>query len=285
MYSIYYLRNRAMSFTPPSSHEIQAFQRRIWQWYAKHRRSHLPWRTRISPYRVLVSEVMLQQTQVDRVIPKYMHWMKRFSSWKALARAPRVEVLRAWSGLGYNSRAVRLQETARIVVERYHGRLPRTDEQLLRLPGIGPYTSRSVQIFTWNVDTVCIDTNIRRVLIHELELPDDLNTVQIEEIAWRCLPSGMSREWHSALMDYGALHSTARKTGIASTSKQSTFEGSFRQAKATVLKKVIGVYPKELSWAQVRVLARGHDVGRITTALLKDRSVRETKSGLLAVDS
>ena len=123
------------------------FRRHILQWYKKHGRHNLPWRRTTDPYRIMVSEIMLQQTQVDRVVDYYKKFLKKFPSTKALAAAPLSAVLRTWQGLGYNRRAVMLHRAATVVVQKYHGRWPKTVEGLEALPGVGPYTARAVAAF------------------------------------------------------------------------------------------------------------------------------------------
>jgi len=212
-------------------------QQEIFTWYKTNQRS-LPWRTTTDPYAILVSEIMLQQTQVDRVIPYYERFMRTFPNWEALANADKRTLLQHWSGLGYNQRALRLQETAKqIVVE--GGRIPKTEEELCKLPGIGPYTACAVLAFAENQEVPGVDTNIRRVLIHKLKLSEAIGKKELATIAQSLIPRGKSRIWHNALMDYGALHATAQKTGIASLSKQSKFEGSERWVRGKMVKMLL----------------------------------------------
>lgn len=214
---------------------MQALQQKILQYYREHGRE-LPWRKTTDPYKILVSEVMLQQTQVSRVIPKYLEWLEQFPTIEKLATAPLKEVLRVWSGLGYNSRGKRLQDAAKYILEHFNGEIPKTVEELQQLPGIGPYTSRSILIFSQNADIATVDTNIRRILIHELQLDTTISDKELFHIAQKLLPKGKSREWHNALMDYGATILTARKTGIAAKTKQSTFKKSRRYYRGQILK-------------------------------------------------
>ena len=171
----------------------------ILSWYSNNKRD-LPWRHTTDPYKILVSELMLQQTQVSRVIEKYNQFLKRFSTIYHLARARQSSVVKEWKGLGYNNRAVRLHKLAKLVVAEHNGTLPMTREQLEQLPGIGPYTAGAVLSFAHNKDETIIDTNIRRVL--ERIFHDEKKT--IEELVTLTLPTGKSREWHNALMDIGA---------------------------------------------------------------------------------
>lgn len=190
-------------------------RRNLIDWYlAGHRQ--LPWRHTRDPYRILVSEVMLQQTQAERVIPKYHEFLERFPTLQALADAPAGEVIRSWSGLGYNRRALNLQRTARAVLERYGGRMPSDPVELLTLPGIGPYTAGAIACFAFGQDVAFVDTNIRRV-IHRVvagpELPEQrLNSRQIDNISRVLVPEGDGYVWNQALMELGATVCRAKST-------------------------------------------------------------------------
>ncbi len=183
-------------------------------WYRINARD-LPWRRTRDPFRILVSEVMLQQTQVDRVIPKYFAFLEAFPTFEALAAAPTADVIRAWSGLGYNRRAVNLQRTAQAVVERFDGEMPSDPAQLRDLPGIGPYTAGAIACFAFEQDVGFFDTNIRRVLHRVLlgpELPkEQVTTRQLQRLADDLVPEGEGYTWNQALMELGAVQCTARK--------------------------------------------------------------------------
>ena len=219
---------------------IKAFQTKILLWYTKQKRD-LPWRKTTDPYRILLSEVMLQQTQVDRVIGYYERFLLTYPTMDALAKADTKTLLSLWSGLGYNNRALRLRACAQELCK--HSSVPRafpsTEEELCALPGIGPYTARAVLSFAFNKEVPVIDTNIRRVLIHELGLAEEISKSDLESVARSCVPKGKSCIWHNALMDYGALVLTAKKTGIAPLSKQSTFAGSTRQVRGAILRHLL----------------------------------------------
>ncbi|MEK6812515.1 MAG: Fe-S cluster assembly protein HesB [Nanoarchaeota archaeon] len=221
-----------------SAAQRYAFQRKILAWYPHHRRN-LPWRTTTDPYAILVSEVMLQQTQVERVIPYYQNFLQHYPTIQALARARKKDLLRIWSGLGYNGRVLRLQKTAHLIVEQHQGIFPRDYEQLLCLPGVGPYTARAVLAFAFNKAAPVVDTNIRRVLLHAFRFPASTSLRTVELLAAQLIPEGKSRIWHNALMDYGALHATARKTKITSLSRQSRFEGSKRQLRGKIIRYLL----------------------------------------------
>ncbi len=215
-----------------------ALQKKILSWYALHKRD-LPWRRTEDPYKILVSEIMLQQTQVDRVVPKYHAFLKKFPTCIALARGKRSDVLALWSGLGYNNRAVRLHELAQIVVSKHEGEIPKDYESLISLPGVGPYTAHAILSFAFNLPYACVDTNIRRILIHELTLPHTLSDVKLRELAQELIPKNKSREWHNALMDYGSAVLTSKKTGIKAKTQQSKFFGSRRWYRGQIMKLLV----------------------------------------------
>jgi A/G-specific adenine glycosylase len=182
-------------------------------WYERNGRSHLPWRTRRSPYRTLVSEFMLAQTQAERVSAAFEPFVDRFDSFAALAEASVADVLRAWQGLGYNSRAVRLRALAQTVVERHGGRLPAEADALRALPGVGPYTAAAVRAFAFDLDDAPMDVNIRRVVqraFFGLEYPKPASALEVEAVAREAVAPGRSHDWNSALMDLGATICTAR---------------------------------------------------------------------------
>ncbi len=235
--------------TIPSRPRVRALQTRLLDWYAVNRRD-LPWRRTTDPYAILVSEIMLQQTQVPRVAPRFVEWLQAWPDLESLAAAPLADVLRRWQGLGYNTRARRLREcAAAAVAAATSGRraeLPVSLEGLRALPGIGPYTARAVLVFAHNEDLAAVDANVRRVLTHELDLPDDLGDRTLQAIADEMLPAGRSRDWHNALMDYGSLVLTARATGIAARGRQGAFEGSRRQKRAQVLRRLLDHGPQSL---------------------------------------
>lgn len=185
---------------------------RLLSWYRDHGRD-LPWRHTTDPYRILVAEVMLQQTQVERVLPVYSAFLERFPTLEDLAQAAPSEAIRAWGPLGYNRRAVHLHSLARRVVEESGGRLPDRLEELLRLPGVGPYTARAVACFAFGQDVPPLDTNQRRVLSRlflGLELPSCPQRF-LEALAQAMLPRGAASAWNQALMDLGATVCTARR--------------------------------------------------------------------------
>jgi A/G-specific adenine glycosylase len=199
----------------------------------------MPWRARRTPYRVFVSEIMLQQTSVPRVMSRYAEFIRAFPSFKRLATATVQEVIQAWKGLGYNRRALALRESARRVTSVHHGRLPRTVENLVQLPGVGHATAAAVIVYTFNVPIPFIETNIRRVFIHtyfkdQENVPDAVIAPLVEHTMDRNNP----REWYYALMDYGTALAAGRQNANRRSSRyrvQSKFEGSLRQLRGRIL--------------------------------------------------
>ena len=259
-----------------STRRVQAFRRKVWRFYAQNGRS-LPFRRTTDPYRITVAEFMLQQTQVERVIPKYKAWIKRWPTWKSLADATPRQLLTAWSGLGYNRRALYLGKLAGIICERFNGKLPDDPIQLLTLPGIGAYTANAVLIFAHNRPLVTIDTNIRRVILHEFALPASTARADLEEIARRLLPRGRARDWHNALMDYSRIALPGRLTHIPPATMQSTFKGSQREIRGVIIKSLIGA--GRVSLAEISRLSKRPlpDVRRAAESLQKDGIIRMGK--------
>ncbi len=220
------------------------FQKIIWKHYKAHGRHTLPWRTTRNPYRTLVSEIMLQQTQVDRVIPKYKDFLKQFPSFGKLANAKTANVIRAWQGLGYNRRALNLKRAAEIITLKHAGKLPRGFNALISLPGIGPYTAGALLAFIWNEPVVFIETNIRTVFLHHFfpnkkKVPD----AALEKKIIETLDMQHPREWYWALMDYGTyLKKTHGNQNARSKhyTKQPMFKGSNRELRGTILKLLAG---------------------------------------------
>jgi A/G-specific adenine glycosylase len=180
------------------------FQSMIFSWWRKNRRD-LPWRHTRDPYAIVVSELMLQQTQVARVLPKYREFLGQFPTVFDLAKASPADVLIAWKGMGYNRRALYLKKMAEIIVQQYGGVFPQQEKELMALPGLGTYTVRAVMVFAFGKDVAMVDTNIRQIITHyffdDILQPDK----DIQALADQLLPQGKSWEWHQALMDYGAL--------------------------------------------------------------------------------
>lgn len=203
----------------------------------------MPWRNTRDPYRILVSEIMLQQTQVSAVLKKYPSFIKKFPDIQALARTPLASVLREWQGLGYNRRAVALKKTALIISEQHKGHIPHSPEQLNALPGIGHATASSIATFAFNTPTVFIETNIRRVFIrHFFPRSHSISDERILPLVQRTLDIKNPREWYWALMDYGTwLGQTGPNPNRRSKhyTKQSAFGGSHRELRGIILKLLL----------------------------------------------
>jgi A/G-specific adenine glycosylase len=202
------------SIDQPTSGMLAAVRSHLLDWFAANRRD-LPWRRTRDPYRILVSEVILQQTQVDRVLPYYNTFLERFPDVQTLASTATADVIKAWAGLGYNRRAVNLQRTARYVVDELSVVFPSDVEALRRLPGVGPYTAGAIACFAFEQDVAFADTNIRRVL-HRVFVGVDVPTPsatdrEINQIAAAAVPPGDGWTWNQALMEFGALQCTARR--------------------------------------------------------------------------
>lgn len=227
--------------------EIKRFQQTVLTHYQDHGRHDLPWRQpgsdgRFDPYRILVSELMLQQTQVSRVIPKFAAFLDTFPSAAALARAPLSAVLIAWQGLGYNRRAKFLWQAAQMIDGQWQEKWPRTVGELVALPGVGVNTAGAIAAYAFDVPVVFIETNIRSVVLHhffkgQTDVPDSEVTAVMEQT----LPEQDWRGWYWALMDYGTfLKQTVGNTARASRSyaKQSAFKGSRRAVRGAVLREL-----------------------------------------------
>ncbi len=234
-------RTAPRASSPENPAELKKFRKIVFTFYLENGRHELPWRKTTDAYKILVSEVMLQQTQVERVIPYYEAWLEKFPTVKALAAAPLGDVLRAWQGLGYNRRAKMLHEAAKVVVKDHKGKMPHSIEELVALPGIGPYTARAVLAFADNQDVVFIETNLRTVVLHHFfpNATEPVSDKEILAVLERAFPEGKAREWYAALMDYGShLKRSGVRTHIKAKAyaRQSTFSGSNRQARGAILK-------------------------------------------------
>jgi A/G-specific adenine glycosylase len=222
--------------------EIKAFQRQIYRYYKLHRRD-FPWRRTTNPYNILVSEMMLQQTQVDRVHDKYLEFLKTFPDFESLSRAPQKDVLVMWQGLGYNRRALAVKKLAEDVVSRYDGRLPNDVQTLSSLSGIGKTTAGAILAFAFNIPSVFIETNIRRVFIHEFfSGEEEVKDAEILPLVEATIDRKNPREWYWALMDYGSMlkkevENPNRRS--AHYTRQPSFEGSDRRIRGLVIKTLL----------------------------------------------
>ncbi len=252
---------------------VRRLLREVKAFYKKEGRGYLPWRKTRDPYKILVSEVMLQQTQVDRVVPFYKRFLKRFPSVEILSRAKLSEVLLVWQGLGYNRRAKFLHEAAKRIVQDYEGTFPNTVEEMEKLSGIGPYTARAVAAFAFNKSEVFIETNIRSVFLYlcfsgKRKISDKqiLPLIVVALTKSRMQP----RDFYAALMDYGNhLKRRGIKVNVRSKQylKQATFKGSTRQLRGVILRELLK-YP--LTSAQlIKKFSPERSRGEITGALIR----------------
>jgi A/G-specific adenine glycosylase len=192
---------------------VKSIHKAALDWYAKHARS-FPWRSQRDPYRILISEMMSQQTQISRVVGFYENWLQNFPTFSVLASASKQDVLREWSGLGYNSRALRLHSIAKIVVTDLDGKLPRSVDALLLLPGIGRYTAHAVVCCAYRKPVPVVDVNIQRVLSRVFFEVQSADEMLPDKEAWTIASAVLQKDdafrWNQALMDIGALFCTAR---------------------------------------------------------------------------
>jgi A/G-specific adenine glycosylase len=286
---------------------IPNFTQTILDWFAKNRRN-LPWRGGVAPWHILASEIMLQQTQVDRVKPKFAEFTKRWPTAKDLAETSTQQFLQFWSGLGYNRRALNLHRTATKIATDHHNIVPNDYSTLLELPGIGKYTAAAVLSFAHNTNITLSDTNVRRIFYRYFyggefaaELPEEQT---YETKLAEAFPDNQSRNWHSALMDFGALICTSRspqcqlcplqvhcqaapqilrgaETGQNWVRPQSTFQGSLRQLRGAIIKSVSA----EIDGITLNSLKKRHQDPRfdtVLTALAKEGFIRRENDRIYA---
>lgn len=236
----------------------------------------MPWRKQPSPYFVLVSELMLQQTQVDRVLPKFKAFVERFPDFAALAAAPLGDVLSAWSGLGYNRRAQYLWRAAQAITAM--GAMPNTVEGLVKLPGVGPNTAGAIMAYVFEQPVAFVETNIRTVFIHHFfaDSSQQVTDSAIKQLVANALPVTGVRQWYWALMDYGThLKATAgaQLHRVKGYKPQSRFAGSLRQVRGEVLRQLIG---QKLTAPQLAALIDDSRLTQVLAALVAEGLVVKT---------
>jgi A/G-specific adenine glycosylase len=263
-----------------SPEDIRAFREVVLTHYRDHRRE-MPWRDTEDPYHILLSEVMLQQTQVERVVMKYREFLERFPDLGSLARASVTDVLRVWQGLGYNRRALMLAKTARYVLDRHRGILPDDPEELARLPGIGKTTAGAIAAFAFRRATLLIETNIRRVYIHHFfEDREGVKDREILPLLAQTLDSTNPRDWYYALMDYG---SSLRKEVInpnrksAHYRRQPAFDGSDRKVRGNVIRNLLRGSPQSLAQMSEDIGVEQERLRRVLMGLVKEGFVNENR--------
>ena len=265
---------------------IEDFQKVVWDFYKARGRHEMLWRIpnaagEFDPYKILVSEMMLQQTQVARVATKYPEFIAAFPSVSALAQSSLGDVLRVWQGLGYNRRAQYLWKTAQIVMTEYNGIFPQSINELVKLPGIGSNTAGAITAYSWNVPTVFIETNIRTVFIHHFFTDQSsIADMELRTIVQNSLPiePGKTREWYWALMDYGSyLKQTIGNLNKLSKTytKQSTFSGSKRQIRGMVIRLLI-IEPQTLSMLTKEI--KDDRLGDVLEELLAEALIRRNQN-------
>ena len=272
--------------------KTEQFNRALFRWFLKNGR-RLPWRKTKNPYHILVSEVMLQQTQVGRVLPKYALFLRRFPTVRKLAESSLADVLRVWSGLGYNRRAKYLWECAREIVRKHESAFSSDAKMLLALPGIGPSTAAALLAFAFGKDEPVVDTNVRRVLCRiffPTGIPSD---ERLCEFAKTLIPKGMGKEWNWAVMDVAALLCRARghmarcplqklhgPVGNFTYKKpQTNFKGSQRYWRGKIMALLVAAPKGYVSGElQNRLGLNRKDFGVIIAALKKERLIQKTRA-------
>jgi A/G-specific adenine glycosylase len=221
--------------------QIHDFRERVYAFFAEHGRP-FPWRDPRDPYEILVSEVMLQQTQADRVVPYYNRFLDRYPDITALSRARLATILKLWQGLGYNRRAKLLHDCAKYVTKHLDGQLPTDQHELEQLPGIGPYTASAIAAFAGNRPAMVIETNIRSVFIHEFFGDrEGITDAEIIPLIEQTVDADSPRQWYSALMDYGAF---LKRQGInpsrrsAHHVRQAPLKGSNREVRGAIIREL-----------------------------------------------
>ena len=219
--------------------QIAQFQKLIYDFYAQNKRD-FPWRKEITPYKIVISEVMLQQTQTTRVVPKFENWLQCFPDFASLACASNHDILSAWQGLGYNRRGLALGKIAQIITHEFHGQLPNDPKILQTFPAIGPNTAGSICAFAFDNPAVFIETNIRTVFTDTFfKGQQNIDDKQLLPLITQTIDQNNARDWYYALMDYGVyLKQNLPRINAASKhyTRQSRFEGSKRQVRGAVIR-------------------------------------------------
>jgi A/G-specific adenine glycosylase len=261
--------------------QINGFQKTIWAYYYASGRS-LPWREpepdgSFDPYKIMVSEIMLQQTQANRVIPKYREFLAKFPNSEALSRATLAEVIRAWSGLGYNRRAKYLHDAAKTITNDCQGRFPQILNTLTVLPGIGANTAAAILVYTYNQPLVFIETNIRSVYIHHFFAGQtNVTDKQLLPVIEKTLDKKQPREWYWALMDYGSYLKTTEGNASRSSrhyKKQSAFKGSVRELRGAILRELAA---QPMTLKEISSALADERTAQALESLIRDNLVQKT---------
>lgn len=261
--------------------QIELFKSTIYDFYTKNKRDFI-WRTDITPYKIVVSEIMLQQTQTARVVPKFENWLLQFPDFYTLANATNHDVLTAWQGLGYNRRGLALAKIAQIIVDEHAGQVPNNPTILQTLPAIGPNTAGSICAFAFDNPIVFIETNIRTVYTHSF-FPGqtDISDAQIIPLIAQTIDKNNARQWYYALMDYG-VHLKQNLPRINSASKhytkQSKFEGSKRQIRGAIIKNLTQLkqiaYDDLIELIAFELPENQHDAHKIIQTLIDENTIK-----------
>lgn len=262
------------------------FQQTIWSYYNKNKRE-FSWRQTTDPYCILVSEIMLQQTQTFRVEPKYALFIEELPTFKALAYVPFPYVLQLWKGLGYNRRALALQHCAKKVINEFSGKLPDDPKVLQTFPGIGYATSCSIAAFAFNKPSIFIETNIRSVYIHFFfKHRGDVTDKEIMPLVAATIDKENPREWYYALMDYGVLlkkHYKEINTRSKHYTKQSHFEGSDRQIRGKILECLLQYSTVQFEELHNTIAVDSTRLYRIVETLKNDQLIIEKNNKLMLI--
>lgn len=268
--------------------QVRIFQQTVWGYYHRSGRD-LPWRKpepdgSFDPYKIIVSEIMLQQTRASRVVPKYREFLTLFPNVKSLAQARLGEVIRAWSGLGYNRRAKHLHQAAQMIADEYKSQFPQTLNALTKLPGVGKNTAGAIMAYAYNQPAVFIETNIRTVYIHHfLDDRVDIADLEISQLVADTLDKNDSRQWYWALMDYGT-HLKSLTGNIARKSKQykkqTIFKGSRRQIRGKVLKLLIA---HDYAVNELKLQIADSRTSEVLNDLLKEGLIQQNANGTISL--
>lgn len=257
------------------------FQELVWE-KGRELYRDMPWRQDTQPYYVLVSEIMLQQTQVERVIPKFEAFIEAFPSISLLAEASLADVLKLWSGLGYNRRAKFLHEAAKKIVIDFNGEFPQSSSELVSLPGVGVNTAGAILTYSFNQPVVFIETNVRTVYFyHFFEDSSDITDRQLREVVEQTIDKESPREWYWAIMDYGSYlkrQGAGRNDKSRHYKKQSPLKGSVREVRGQIVRELTN---RDMELKQLRVAVQADErFAEALNSLTKDGLVKETDGQL-----
>ncbi len=270
-----------------SSQQKLDFQKFIWDFYQASKRT-LPWRYDEDPYKIMVSELMLQQTQVDRVIPKYVQFLSKFPTIDSLASNSPATVIAQWQGLGYNRRALYLQKACQKIMNDYHGKIPNNPSELETLPGIGKATAGAIVVYGFNQPAPFIETNIRRTFIHyffqDQENISDTNIMVLVELT---LNKQNPRDWFYALTDYGASLGKHRNNPNRKSkhyTKQSKFTGSKRQVRGAIIRLLVKERKLSVLQLELEIKDTSYNVLEIINTLEKEGFLNNNR-GMISLES